>query len=139
MLTDHLFNKKLPLMNRALDTYAMRQQVIAKNIANSTTPEYRPQTVKFEEEFQKARSRSARGLRTDMYHIPLGAPIESEIKAEQENADIPKPDVLFSGESHVNVDKEMSDLAQNQIKFRLVSRMAGKYFQGMQSAIKGHL
>jgi flagellar basal-body rod protein FlgB len=136
MLTDHLFNKKLPLYNRALDAYALRQQIAAKNIANSTTPEYRPESVRFEEEFHKAKFSSGRGLRTDRHHIPLGAPIDSEIKGEKEDA-VPKPEVLFSGESHVNVDKEMSQLAQNQIRFRMASRMTGKYFQGLQTAIKG--
>ncbi len=37
-----LFRERLPLLNRALDAYALRQRVVVENIANATTPEYQP-------------------------------------------------------------------------------------------------
>ncbi|MBI3259955.1 MAG: flagellar basal body rod protein FlgB [Ignavibacteriae bacterium] len=136
ILTDHLFNKKLPLLNRALDTYALRQQTIARNIANATSPVYRPESVRFEEEFNEAQL-VQRGASTDDHHLPIGGRTEGEIEGSVEGAKVPRPEILFSGESHVNIDKEMSTLAQNQIKFRFASRMTARYFQGMQTAIKG--
>ncbi len=139
LLRDHLYNKgRLNLMNRALDAYALRQQVAAKNIANSTSPVYRPQRVKFEEEFDNAVALH-RGSRTDERHLPIGGQQQNEVTGEVENSPVPKPEVLFSGESHVNVDKEMSALAQNQIKFRFASRMAARYFQGLQTSIRGSI
>jgi len=137
MIHDHLFTKgRLPLMNRALDAYAMRQQTIATNMANATSPIYRPQRVKFEEEFEKQQT-VLRGTRGDDRHMPVGSLNDSEIKGEGEPSPVPEPERLFSGESHVNVDKEMSELAQNQIRFRFASRMTQKFFQGMQNAIRG--
>ncbi|RMF32645.1 MAG: hypothetical protein D6747_08745 [Chlorobiota bacterium] len=44
---DYLFREKLPLMSTALEAYALRQRTIAKNIANATTPGYRPERVRF--------------------------------------------------------------------------------------------
>jgi len=138
ILKDHLFNKKLPLLNRALDTYALRQQTIARNIANATSPVYRPEKVRFEEDFREAQV-TQRGATTDDHHLRIGPPAEGDIKGNVEGAQVPKPEILFSGESHVNVDKEMSELAQNQIRFRFASRITARYFQGMQTAIKGNL
>ncbi|MBS1537969.1 MAG: flagellar basal body rod protein FlgB [Bacteroidetes bacterium] len=138
ILRDHLFNTKLPLLNRSLDTYALRQQTIARNIANATSPVYRPEKVRFEEEFNEAQL-VQRGASTDEHHLPIGARTDGEIAGSVENASVPRPEILFSGESHVNIDKEMSNLAQNQIKFRFASRMTARYFQGMQTAIKGNL
>lgn len=132
-----LFKGRLPLLNRALDTYALRQQTIAKNIANATTPNYRPSSVRFEEEFQKLQGMAAQGDTTDTRHISIGVSNSGDIAGSVEDAAVPKPEVFFSGESHVNIDKEMSELAQNQIRFRFASRMAARYFKGIQGAIKG--
>ena len=132
-----LFKDKLPLMNRGLDAYSTRQRTIAKNIANATSPHYRPEAVKFEEFFHNPEM-VAKGVTDEDTHIPLGAKNPGDVEREIEDAAVPKAEVYFSGETHVNIDKEMSNMAQNQIKFRFASKMVGKYFQGMLTAITGY-
>lgn len=123
-------------MNRAIDTYALRQTVISKNIANATSPHYRPEAVKFEEFFNEAQS-VAKGTKTDERHISLGGKSPGEIEGEVQQAAVPKPEVYFSGDTHVNIDKEMSKLAENQIRFRYISKTLKSYFQGLNNAITG--
>jgi flagellar basal-body rod protein FlgB len=123
-------------MNRALDAYALRQRTTSKNIANSTSPHYRPEYVKFEEFFQNQEV-TLKGSTTDEVHIPVGKPDITDVKGEVEDASIPKPEIFFSGDTHVNIDKEMSNMAQNQIRFRFASSMTGKFFKGLSSAIEG--
>ncbi len=123
-------------MNRALDAYAMRQSTIAKNVANATTPGYSPEMVKFEEFFAEQKS-TARGVLTNEVHIPIGAKPDGLILPEDLDAEVPAPERYFSGESHVNIDKEMAELAENQIRFRFASRATSKYFDGMSTAIRG--
>lgn len=135
MIKEHLFHGKLSLFNSALDAYTLRQRVIAKNIANSTTPNYVPERVPFEEKFQQAEM-VARGERSQTGHIPIPAS-DDTVGLEVVKQDIPRSERLFSGESNVNIDREMSELAQNQLRFRMVSRLTKKYFDGMQSAIRG--
>lgn len=132
-----LFKDKLPLLNRALDTYSLRQRTTAKNIANATSPHYRAEAVKFEEFFHTPEV-VAKGTKTDETHIPIGKIDDGSVQGEIEEAAVPKPEVYFSGETHVNIDKEMANMAQNQIRFRFTSKMVQKYFQGMQSAITGY-
>jgi flagellar basal body rod protein FlgB len=67
----------------------------------------------------------------------LGKPKTAAVKGEVDGAPVPQPEIYFSGETHVNIDKEMSNLAQNQIRFRFASKMVNGYFTGMQSAING--
>jgi flagellar basal-body rod protein FlgB len=133
---DYLFREKLPLMSTALDAYALRQRTIAKNIANATTPGYRPERVRFEEEFLQSEL-MLRGTRSNEAHVRIGPPTDDEARPEREDAPVPRPEIFFAGESHVNVDKEMGELAKNQIRFRLVSRLTQRYFNGLQQAIKG--
>jgi flagellar basal-body rod protein FlgB len=136
MIDDYLFSGRLPLLNRALDAYTMRQHISSKNIANANTPNYRPERIKFEEEFQKAQI-ALKGKRSTPMHIPIGPPAPGSVKAEEINATIPKPEIFFSGDTHVNIDREMADLAENQIRYRMVTRITNGYFRSMQSAIKG--
>ncbi|MBL7975979.1 MAG: flagellar basal body rod protein FlgB [Candidatus Kapabacteria bacterium] len=135
-VNDHLFMGNMPLYSRALDTYALRQRTIAKNIANATSPGYRPERVRFEEEFQESEN-MLQGARAADGHTYIGPRPAGDVKGEREDAPIPKPEIYFAGESHVNIDREMSELAQNQIRFRLASRLTQRYFSGLQSAIRG--
>jgi len=134
----HLFKNRLPLMNAALDTYSLRQKVIAKNIANVNSLHYRPESVKFEEFFTKQEV-VTKGISTDNKHITLGFNQTDIAEGEKIPQEVPSPQVYFSGETHVNIDKEMSELAQNQIRYRFVSQMVNRYFSSMQSAIQGQV
>jgi len=133
----YLFRNRLPVLNRGLDAYALRQRTIAKNIANVTTPDYKPEKVKFEELFGKAVS-SAVGEVSNEKHIPIGVNNEdNDVVPEVDVPEVPQPQVYMSGESHVSIDKEMAELAQNQIRYRFAARAVKSYFQGMQNAISG--
>lgn len=131
-----LFKNRLSLLNRGLDAYALREKTIAGNIANASSPHYRPQRVKFEEFFNDNEA-AIKGANTNEMHIPIGKPEPGSIEAENIQAELPKPEIYFSGESHVNLDKEMAELAKNQIRFRFASRMVKRFFTGLNSAING--
>ncbi len=133
---EYLFTEKLPILNKALDAYALRQKVIAKNIANATSVAYQPEEVKFEELFNKSKI-ALTGSITDNRHIPLGKKSDEEIYPEDKKSFIPEPEIYFSGDSHVNIDKEMAELAKNQIRFRYASKAAKSYFNDLQIAIRG--
>jgi flagellar basal-body rod protein FlgB len=133
----YLFRGELPLLNRGLDAYALRQKTVASNIANATTPDYKPQNVKFEEFFNDA-VETEKGVVTNEKHIPIGMEAQdSDVEAQVQTPPVPEPEVYFSGDSHVNIDKEMANLAQNQIKYRFAARAVHAYFQDLQNAITG--
>lgn len=132
----HLFKGSIGLYNNALDAYAMRQQAITRNIANAGSENYRPEQVKFEE-FLRDADGSTVGLRNEERHIPIGAPDSDTAQGKFATADIPKAELFMGGASHVNVDKEMAELAENQLKFRFASKKASGFFRDLNSAIRG--
>jgi flagellar basal-body rod protein FlgB len=134
---DYLFNQRLPLMNKALDAYALRSKTIAKNIANINSPHYRPENVKFEEYFQE-QDVVVTGTQDDSKHIPLGKPETDVVESNVVPQDIPEPQVYFSGATHVDIDREMASLAETQIRFRFASQMVKNYFTGLNSSITGN-
>lgn len=123
-------------MNSALDAYSLRLRTTSKNIANVNSPHYRPERVKFEEFFQD-QDVVIKGEMSENRHIPLGKPSTDYVKGEVKARGIPEAEVYFSGETHVNIDKEMSEMAQNQIRFRFASKMMNKFFTGTNMAIRG--
>ncbi len=133
---DHLFKVRVPLMNKALDAYSLRLRTISKNIANVNSPHYRPQMVKFEELFQK-QDVVLKGQRSSDRHIPIGQSPD-DVTGELNNTAIPESEVYFSGETHVNIDKEMSAMAENQIRFQFVSQQMARHFRGLSSSITGN-
>lgn len=137
MVKYHLFKKRVPMMNAALDAYALRQKVIAKNVANINTPHYKPESVKFEE-FLRRDQLALKGSTTDTGHFRIGAGSGDKApEAETYYDSVPEAEIFHSGENHVNIDKEMVELAENQIRARFASQMIGKYFRGLGSAITG--
>ncbi|MGE5479317.1 MAG: flagellar basal body rod protein FlgB [Chloroflexota bacterium] len=133
---DHLFGERVPLMSKALGAYSLRQQVASRNIANADSPHFRPEAVKFEELFDEGEVVLS-GAQSEGESIPIGRINDEAVSAEKTDAAVPEPEIYFSGETHVNIDKEMSALAQNQIKYRFASQMMGKYFKGLSSSITG--
>ena len=138
LINEHLYSNRLPIMKSALDAYALRQKTIASNIANVNTPHYRPEEVKFEELFNN-NELVLKGENTDDKHIPLGSANLSSVEGEKADAPVPASEVYFSGETHVNIDKEMSAMAQNQIRYRFTTQMVSRFFGGLQSAIQGQV
>ncbi len=124
-------------MNKALDAYALRSRTIAQNIANVNTPHYRPESVKFEEFFHNPEV-SITGAAESSMHIPIGKPDANAVESEKIPQNIPEPQVYFSGETHVDIDREMATLAETQIRFRFGSQMVKRFFTGLNSSITGN-
>lgn len=136
LVKNHLFKNRVPLMNSALDAYALRQKTIAKNITNVNTPNYIPEKVRFEEEFHREQV-VLRGIESSSSHLPVGDQSNRKTDSIAYKADVPEPEIYHSGETHVNIDKEMGELARNQIRARFASQMLSKYFKGLNSSITG--
>ena len=138
-----LFNAtNIPLLNKALDAYALRQKVTASNISNITTVGYRGQAVSFEEHLTAARDGSViAGARTHENHMAIGFGTSSELQnpVVHETRDDKPPGYseMTSGFNDVDIDQEMTNLAKNQIQFRFGSRFIGETFRGIQKAIRG--
>ena len=135
-----LFNRtNIPLLGKALDAYALRQKVIASNIANIATAGYHSQTVSFEDELSGALQDSQiSGTQTHQRHIPIGAPSAADPTIQVANTNTgPGMPPNTSGVNDVDIDNEMAELAKDQIRFRFAARMIADTFKGIQKSIRG--
>lgn len=137
MLNNFLFEQtNLPLLHKGLDTYALRQQATAHNIANANTHGFRRMEVKFEDELRMALKleKGVSGQMTDEQHFKIGAGTLDQVEPV---AYMPDDDALHSGVNNVDIDEEMVRLAQAQLSFDFASRMTNRTFSGLRSAIRG--
>ncbi len=135
MLGEVLFDSQhLHLMKRALQTYALRHRVVADNLANIETVGYDARKVDFESALEGFGDSSS-GLKSvagHEGHLPLGrpdVPPAPEVNAVDEGFD--------NGVNDVNVDREMAEMVKNDLAYRLATRLLGRRYQGMRTAIIG--
>jgi flagellar basal-body rod protein FlgB len=126
----------IPLLGRALDAYALRQKVLASNLANISTPAYKRKEVSFQVELAGAMSHEMiAGARTHEGHLPVGVSTESEariVEAETHG-------IAVNGVNNVDIDQEMAELAVNQLRFKFAARMLADAFKGIQKSIRGQV
>ncbi|MFW6251057.1 MAG: flagellar basal body rod protein FlgB, partial [Alkalispirochaetaceae bacterium] len=76
MFLNNSFGRTLDILHRSMDVSQMRNDVIANNISNADTPNFKRTVVNFESELKYALDRAARPPRfraalTDEQHIPF--------------------------------------------------------------------
>jgi flagellar basal-body rod protein FlgB len=136
MISSFFDKTKVPLLEKAMDAYLVRHQIIADNIANIGTSGYKTKRVKFEEYLQDALGDSRLiGARTNENHIPLGKKSVENLSSTVNEENFGNH--IASGVNDVDVDREMAELAKNQIQFKFSSQATAGIFQQLQRAIKG--
>ena len=99
-------------------------------MANADTPGYKTVDIDFQSEFAKMTKKADHlpGLITNTSHIPLG-------RNEARQPEIHEESVADGEMNSVDIDREMSDLAQNELLFTIGARMLQKKFEGIRKAI----
>jgi flagellar basal-body rod protein FlgB len=121
-------------MNKALDAYSLRMTTSAKNIANANTTGYKPERVKFEELFKE--QMAIQGTQTNERHIPVGRLPEGNNELAERI--VPVTELMKSGENNFDIDKEMAEVAETQIRYQFVSQSLSKHFKTLSAAITGN-
>ncbi|MDY0110464.1 MAG: flagellar basal body rod protein FlgB [Candidatus Krumholzibacteria bacterium] len=119
-------------LKQALGVYARRHRVVADNIANVETQGYQAREYRFEELLSGARLRLA-GAVTNPAHLRLGARELADTRGE-ERATASRYD---NGVNNVEIDKEMTDLATNDLSYRLATRLLSMKYANLRGAIRG--
>ncbi|MEW9108584.1 MAG: flagellar basal body rod protein FlgB [Cytobacillus gottheilii] len=127
----NLFSGTISTIEGALNYSSLKQKVISQNIANVDTPGYKAKDVSFKDTLNQAMAGAQKAYRTDSRHYDFKTNASANGIVSQRNVSYNE-----SGNS-VDIDKEMSDLATNQIYYNaLVDRMSGK-LSSLQNVLKG--
>ncbi len=124
-------SSNIRLLENLLDYTSVKNNVISKNISNIGTEGYQREDVKFNSILNENLSNQIKA--TDPRHFG------SQSFIQDSEFDIVKDEdqQVYSGINNVDIDKEMSDLAENSLSFKFASRRIGDYFKLIQEVIKG--
>jgi flagellar basal-body rod protein FlgB len=127
-----LFSNTVSTLEHALNYSSAKQKVISQNIANVDTPNYKAKDVSFKAVFQDVMGQSFQAHKSDSRHYDFSS------KPSRMPGIISKPNVNYNENGNsVDLDKEMADMATNQIYYNaLTERINGK-FNSLQSVIRG--
>lgn len=125
-----LFDQTLHSLEDSLHYSTKKNNAISNNIANVDTPNYKAQHVEFKDVLQDESSK-LQLKQTEQKHIP-------STQNKRLSGVVTNTNTMYNHNgNNVDVDKEMADLAENQIYYRsLVDRINSK-FQTLQTVVRG--
>lgn len=119
------------LLENLVDYCALKNKVISKNIANVGTKDYKREDVKFESIFGESLNSAIKTTNDKHFDI------NSISDVTDMNITMDKSPENTSGINNVDIDREMSELAENSIQFKFASKKLGDYYRNIQNVIRG--
>lgn len=134
--TPSLADATMRLLERVLDFRAERHSLIASNIANAETPRYQALDIDFEGTLKEAMGLKALPAmaRSNPRHLPL---YTEDGRVITPNVVSRKNGTMGNDQNAVDVDTEMTRLAQNSLLYNAAAQMLARKFSGIRTAIDG--
>lgn len=127
-----LFGGTIHNLERSLNYSTAKNRAISSNIANADTPNYKSKDVVFKDVLNETVTSAVSAKRTDVRHIQFDGHKDSTYKVITKNST-----TYNHNGNNVDIDKEMAELATNQIYYNsLIDRINGK-FNSLQTVIRG--
>jgi flagellar basal-body rod protein FlgB len=132
--THGIFNG-IKVLEQALDLRAQRHTLIASNIANIDTPNYKAFDLVIEEAMKASvgQGHEVELTRTQPGHLPTGGSLDPTHAASVDAQSA----TLRKDNNSVSVDKEMTALSENNLLYNALAQIVAKKFEGLRSVIQG--
>ncbi|WAJ36099.1 flagellar basal body rod protein FlgB [Pseudomonas sp. GOM7] len=130
------FGRALGIHEQALGFRAQRAEVLANNIANADTPNYKARDLDFASVLAAENSRQQRGpvslSRTDSRHIAADGVPSGE-------AELPyrTPFQASLDQNSVDLQVEQANYAENAVQFQASFTFLNSKFKGLTAALRG--
>lgn len=130
MLFQGTTGKNLDILKRAMDVAVLRNNVIADNIANADTPNFKRTEVNFESQLKRAldseKVRPFSQFLTDQRHIPFYKPID--YRQVKPRLVLDYLTTAKNNGNNVDIEESMMNALQNQLLYQtLVQAVSSEY------------
>lgn len=121
-------------LSQAMNLRTQRHQILASNIANADTPQYKARDFDFSEAMKNVMSGRVEGggipmATTSSGHLQGGVasgPAVMKFRTETQSA--------VDGNT-VDMDTERSQIAENALQYQILTQLIGEKFKSMRSAL----
>ena len=130
------FDRALGIHEKALGFRTQRAEVLANNIANADTPNFKARDLQFASVLAEQSSQSRRGAtslnRTNSQHIPADGVTLSDASLAYR-----MPMQASIDQNTVDLQIEQSNYAENSVQFQASFTLLNSKFKGLVSALRG--
>jgi len=127
------------VLESSLRFAAQRQRLIAHNIANIATPDFRPVDVA-PSDFQKALREAVDNQRkTGEFKLPQSGPVASDASGNLTLKPSPAQNLLFHDRNNRDIESMMRDLAENATAYRVSAELLRGRIDTIRTAISGRV
>jgi len=133
------FGKTVAILQRSMDVASLRREVIANNIANADTPNFKRSTVNFEAQLKRALDDEKTTVRpeaflTDPRHIGFDQKLDWQTVKPVRQLDY----LTQSKNNGNNVDlqQELMEAEQNQMAYSLMAQAASNEFNQLNIVLR---
>ncbi len=130
-IAEFMFQKTgIEKIGKYLDVAALRQKLVAGNLANVSTPGFGARDIDFQAEFSRVSGQGDKlvGYTTHANHIPLGGGPEGD-------PEVSTAKVIEGDMNAVDADHEIANLAQNELIYSISARLLQKKISGIRTVI----
>jgi len=125
-----IFGQTVDLLSRGMDVAVLRRNVIANNIANAETPNFKRTVVNFEASLRRAldseKVRPPRQFATDPRHIPFHQPVD--YRTVRPRLVLDYLTTAKNNGNNVDIEEEGMLALQNQLLYQtMATAVSGQY------------
>lgn len=133
MPPDQLFGSTVSLLANVLDLRTQRQSLIASNISNVDTPEYKAVRLDFEKELQSAvgSPHQTKLTRTNERHLPSADFNNIHARVVTDPIQKSSPDG-----NTVDIDRELTKMSKNHLMYNVTAQILAQRFTSLKSVIR---
>jgi len=139
MFLESSFGRTLDILHRSMDTSMLRQDVIADNIANADTPNFKRSFINFESRLRAAlESEGSGGMQAAMTHkrhIPFQQPID--YRSVQPNRQLDYLTTSDNNGNNVDIEEESMNFLNNQLLYTLMTDSVNQQFARANLVLRG--
>ncbi|MBI9097480.1 MAG: flagellar basal body rod protein FlgB [Spirochaetaceae bacterium] len=139
MFTNNTFGKTVDILQRTMDVSLTRREVIANNISNAETPNFKRTDVNFEASLARALSseNAPKGLEAKMSsssHIPFNRPVD--YKSVQPRFVLDYLTQSKNNGNNVDIEQETMAATQNQMMYELMTSTISSQFKRINMVLR---
>jgi len=138
MFLQNNFGKTVDMLHRSMDVTLLRREVIANNIANADTPNFKRSVVNFESQLKRAIESQKRetipAKMTDSRHIPFHRPIDYRSVKPRRVLDYLT--TSKNNGNNVDLEEEMMSSLHNQLSYQMMTQAVAAQFAQINMVLR---
>jgi len=126
-------DREIGFMEQGLKLRSQRQQVLATNIANADTPNYKAQDIDFNQAMKSALSGSSTNsglVATNPRHVTDASQGSAQVQARKQKQN-------SADGNTVDMDVEQSQFAENALQYETLVTLINSNFKNINSVMQG--